>query len=106
MQDTHGIGAIVHGQLRPMLDGLVDMAVVGLIVLTLDGKDWHAVLDHQRRGCFILRAQGVAGTQPRIRSTSLERAHKVGRLGSHVQTGGNPNAFQRLFPLKAFTNKA
>ena len=47
-----------------------------------------------------------AGAQPRVRAPRFESAHQVGGLGCHMQAGSDPNALQRLFPVKALADEA
>ena len=44
MEDADDVGAIVHRDLRAVVDGRRDVRVVGVVVLALDGEDGHAVL--------------------------------------------------------------
>ena len=55
MQHVHQIGAIIHGQVRPMVGRCRDVRIVDIVALAFDGVDRDAVIPHQRRRHVILR---------------------------------------------------
>jgi hypothetical protein len=63
VQHADDVGAVVHGDVGPVVDAGVDVAVVGLVVLALDGVDAHAVLLDQGGGDRVLRAQRIGGAE-------------------------------------------
>ena len=102
VQDRDDIRAVVHRDLRPVLDGRLNVAVVGLVVLALDRKDGDAIMRDQRGGHVVLGAERVRGAEPHVRPSGLQRFHEIRRLGGHVQTGGRPQTFERLLALEPF----
>ena len=104
--DADDVGAVVHGDVRPVVDAGVDVRVVRLVVLALDGVDAHAVLLHERRGHVVLRAQRIAGAQHHVGAAGDQRAHEVGGLGGDVQAGADAHALERLLLLEALADGA
>ncbi len=68
VQDGHQVRAVVHGDVRLVIDGSQDMAVVGVIVLALDGENRNAVVAHQAGGDIVLRRKRIGGAQHHIRA--------------------------------------
>ena len=81
------VGAVVHRQLRLVIDRRFDVRVVRVIVLALDREHGDVVLVHERRGHVVLSRKWVGGAEHDIRAAGLQRAGEVRRLGRHVQTG-------------------
>ena len=104
VQHTDDVGAVVHGDVGPMVDAGVDVLVVGLVVLALDGVDTHAVFLDERGGDVVLGAERVGGTEHDVGAAGLERAHEVGRLAGDVQTGADAHALERLLLGEAFAD--
>ena len=55
VQDGHQVSAVIHGDVRPVIDGRENMAVVRVVVLALDGEDRNIVVAHQAGGNIVLR---------------------------------------------------
>ena len=100
VQDADDVGAVVHGDVGAVVDAGVDVRVVRVVVLALDGVDADAVVVDQRGGHVVLRAQGVAGAEHDIGAAGLQRAHEVGGLGGDVQAGADAHARERLLLLE------
>ena len=96
VQQGHQVGAVVHGDLGLVVDGGQDVAVVGVVVLALDGEDRNIVIAHQAGGHVILRGQRIRGAQHNIGAAIPQADGEVRGLGGDVQAGRNPNALQRL----------
>ena len=60
MKGGNQVRAIVHGNLRLMLQGGDDMFVVSLIILSFDGVDRNAIV-HQGSSHIVLRTQRIGG---------------------------------------------
>ncbi len=54
-QQGHQIGAVVHGDLRLVLQSSGEMRIVRLVVLALNGKRRDAVVLHQAGSDLVLR---------------------------------------------------
>ncbi len=90
------VGSVIHGDLRPVVQGGAEVPVVGLVVLALDGENGDPEVLDDRRGGVILGAQGIRGGQPDIGPPELERLHQVAGFARHVQAG------RELDPLEGF----
>ncbi len=55
VQNRDQVGAIVHGDVRLVIDGGQNMVVVGVVVLALDGVNRYIVVAYQAGGHVILR---------------------------------------------------
>ena len=96
MEQADHVGAVVHGDLRMEVDDRVDVAVVGVVVLTLDGVGGDAVLGHEGRRDVVLSGERVGGAEAELGATGGERAHEAGGLARHVQAGADANTLERL----------
>ena len=63
VQDGDQVGAVIHGDMRLVVDGREDVAVVGVVVLALDGEDGNVVIAHQAGGDVILRGERIGGAE-------------------------------------------
>ena len=99
------VGAVVHRHLGLGVEDGVDVAVVGLVVLALDGVGGDVVDGREGRRHGVLRAQRVARAQVRLGAASLEREHEVGRLCGHVQAAAHTDALQRLLPAEPLADQ-
>src|SRR5439155_16175169 len=59
VQDADQVGAIVHGDVRLVVERGQDVAVIGVIVLALDGEHGNAVVADQAGGNVVLRRKRV-----------------------------------------------
>ena len=103
----HGdeVHAVIHRDVRLDVEHAVQMAVVLLSRLALDGVDRHLVVGHQRGGDVVLRAQRVGRGQRHLGTTGQQDAHEVRRLRGHVHGRGHADALERLFPLEALLDE-
>ncbi len=53
------VSSVIQGNLRLCVKDRIDMLIVGLVVLPVDGKNRYIVMLHERCGNIILRAQGI-----------------------------------------------
>ena len=96
VQKADQIGAVVHGDLRLVIDGGEDVVVVGIVVLTLDGEHGNVVVADQRGGDVILRRERIRGAEHDVGSAVAQADGEVRGLGRDVQAGRNADALQRL----------
>ena len=82
-----------------MLDRAVDVAVIGLVILTLDREDGNPVIDERRRD-IVLRRKRVRGAKHGVRAASLEGQGEVRGLGGDVRAGKDAETGQRLLGLE------
>ena len=59
VENRDQVGAIVHGDVRLMVDGGENVVIVSIVVLALDGEHGNAVIANQAGGHIILRRQGI-----------------------------------------------
>ena len=96
VQHRDQVGAIVHRDMRLMIDGCHDVVVVAVTVLTLDGKYRNVVFAHQAGGYVILRGKRIGGAEHHIGSAIAERNCQVGGFRCDMQAGRNAYSLQRL----------
>jgi len=105
VEDADHVGAVVHREMRTMVDRGLDVAVVRVVVLTLDREHADAVLLHERGCDVVLRRERVGRAQDDVGAARLERAGKVRRLGRHMQARGDAVAGERLLALEALADR-
>ena len=88
-----------------MVDRRLDVAVVRVVVLTLDREHRDPVLGDERRRHVVLRRQRVGGAEHDVRAASLQRAGEVRGLRRDVQAGRDADARERLLPLEALADR-
>ena len=84
MERGYQIGAIVHRDVGLVVQGGVEVFVVGLVVLTVNGICCDTVLGYQGRSHGVLGAQGVAGAEHHLSPTVAHRDYKVSCLRRDV----------------------
>ena len=87
VQNIHQVGAIVHGDVRLVIDGRQDVLVISLVVLALDGEHRDVVVAHQAGGHIVLGRQRIGGAQYHVRPTITQADRQICGLGSDVQAG-------------------
>ena len=105
VEDADDVGAVVHRQVRPVVDRGLDVLVVRVVVLALDREDGDVVLLDQRRRDVVLGGERVGRAEDDVRAARLQRAGEVRRLGGHVQAGGDPLPGERLLALEALPDR-
>ena len=96
VQNRDQVGAIVHGDVRLVIDGGQDVVVVGVVVLALDGEDRNALIAHQAGGNIVLGRERIRGAQHHVGAAVAQADGQVRGLGRNVQAGRDANALQRL----------
>ncbi len=99
VNDRHDVSAVVDQDVRPVRDRCVNVPVVGLVILALDGEDGNAGV-HQRRRDIILSRKGIARAHHRIGSTRLKCQREIGRLGRDVGTAEEAQTFEGSCPCE------
>ncbi len=105
VEDADHVGAVVHRQVRLVVDGGGDVRVVGRVVLAADREHRDVVLGHERRGGVVLGGERIGRAEDEVGAARLERARQVRRLGRDVQAGGDPVALERLLLLEALADR-
>ena len=106
MNDPDGIRAVIHREVRLVLQGTQDMLIIGVVVLALNGKGRDPVMLHQRGGHIVLRGQWVRRAQHHFHAARFEGPHEIRRLGGDMEAGHGGQPFQRLFFLEALADGA
>src|SRR5581483_8841939 len=105
VQQAHEVGAVVHGDVRPVIEHRVDVTVVRLVVLAPDREHVDAGLLAERRRDVVLRGERVRGAERDLGPTRGERLDEVGRLGRHVQARTDADALERTLLLEALADQ-
>ena len=106
VQYSHQIRAVVHSDVGAEVKRGVDVRVIGIVVLALDGECGDAVFARQRRRHVVLRAQRIARAYRRFSAAVLQREQQIRGLCGHMQTRRDPQPRQRLFFRKSLPNLA
>src|SRR5713101_6493436 len=103
----HGyeVRAIIHGELRLVLERCAQVRIVGVVILTLDGESRNVVVAIEGGGNFVLRGKRIGGAEHGIGATIAQRNHQVGGFAGHVQTSGNTQALERLLLDEALADR-
>jgi hypothetical protein len=98
------VSAIVHGDLRLVVECGADVRVIGVVVFALDGKRGDAeFLDE--RGCrLILRRKRIRSANDQIGAAIAQSDGEVRCLRGDVQAGRHANALQRLLFNESLAN--
>ncbi len=99
------VGAVVHREVRFVVNGRLDVGVVRVVVLALDGEHGHVVFGYQCRRDVVLRRQRVGRAEDDVRAARLQRPHQVRRLGRDVETGGDAMSGQRLLAVESLPDR-
>ena len=100
MHGKDDIGAVVHGHLGFDVQGLVEVAVVGVAVFALDGEGGDAFMLGQVGGHVVLGAQGIGGADMHRGPAGLQGGRQHPGLGGDVEAGGDPEPGQGFFPFE------
>ena len=85
VQNADHVGAVVHRDVRLVIDRSLDVLVVRIVVLALDRERRDPVLLDEGGGDVVLGRERIGRADDDVRSAGLERAHQVRGLGRHVQ---------------------
>ena len=99
------VGAVVHREVRLVVDRRLDVRVVRVVVLALDREDGDVVLVDERRRDVVLRRERIRRAEDDVGAARLQRPHEVRRLGRDVEAGGDAIAGERLLALEALADR-
>ena len=105
VEDADHVGAVVHRQLRLVVDRRLDVLVVGVVVLALDREDGDVVLLDEGGGDVVLGRERVRGAEHDVGTSGLEGPHQVRRLARDVQAGRDAVAGERLLALEPIADR-
>ena len=95
-RDGNQVSAVIHGDVRLVIERRHNVLIVGVVVLALDGEHRDVVVAHQARGDVVLRGERVGSAEYDVGAAVAQRDRQVRRLGRDVQAGRNAHALQRL----------
>src|SRR5215472_1030292 len=90
------VAAVVHGELRLVLERGLEMLVIGGVVLALDGEGGDIEVAIEGGGNFVLRGERVRGAKNGVGAGIAKGDHEVGGFTGHVKARGNAQASERL----------
>jgi hypothetical protein len=93
--DGDQVGAVVHGDVRAMVERRVNVRVIGLVILALDGEHGDAEIADQAGSHVVLGAQRIRGAQHQVGPAVPQRDGQVCGLGRDVQAGCDADPLQR-----------
>src|SRR5271155_3100731 len=96
VEDGDQVGAIVHGDVRLVIDGGEDVVVIRVVILTLDGVDRNALIADQAGGNIILGRQRVRGAENHVGAAVAQADGQVSGFCGDVQARGDADAFEGL----------
>src|SRR5262249_4883011 len=94
MKSRNEITAVIHCHIRLVIKDSINMAIVGWLVLALNGKGGNAIHAHQGSGNLILGRKWVGSAEYEIRSTSLQGNRQIRRLSGNMQAARHTNPFE------------
>ena len=105
VEDADHVGAVVHRDLRLMIDRRLDVLVVGVVVLALDREDGDVVLLDEGGGDVVLGRERVRRAEHDVGTSGLEGPHQVRRLARDVQARRDAVAGKRLLALEPIADR-
>ena len=94
--NRHQVSAVIHRDVRLVIERRHDVRVVRVVVLALDGVNRDVVVANQAGGDVILGRQRVGSAKHYVGAAVAQRDRQVCRLGGDVQAGRNSHAVQWL----------
>jgi len=94
--DADQVSAVIHGDVRLVIERGHDVRVVGVVVLALDRENGNVVVANQASGHIVLRGKRVGSAERDIGAAIAQRDHEVGGLGGYVEASRDANVFEWL----------
>ncbi len=104
VQHADDVGAVVHRQLRAMVDRGLDVGVVRVVVLAADGVDGDPVLLDQGRRYVVLRRERIRGAEDDVGPARVRACAPGWRSPGHVEAGGDTKTVERPLALEALAD--
>ena len=105
VKNADDVGAVVHRQVRPVVDRRLDVAVVRVVVLALDRERRDSVLLDQRGRHVVLRRERVRRAEDDVGAARLQRTGQVGRLRGDVQARRDAETGEWLLALEPLSDR-
>src|SRR5260221_1210723 len=104
--EKHGdeVAAVVHGELRFVIESRLHVLIVGVVILALDGVGGDTVVAVQRGGDFILGGKRIGSEEHGVGAGIAQGDHQVRGFAGDVETRGNGEALERLFLDEPFAD--
>ena len=96
VQDRDQICAVVHRNVRLVVQRRQNVAVIAVVVLALDGEHRNAMIAHQAGGYIVLRGKRVGSAEHHFGATIAQCDPKIRRFGGDVQAGRDADRLQGL----------
>ena len=98
--EQHGdqVGAVVHGDLRLVVEQPLQVRVIGVVVLALDGVTSGCCNPCTRRGDIVLGGERIGGAEHDVGAAVAQRDRQVGGFAGDVQAGRDAHALPAAAP--------
>ena len=96
VKNAHQVGAVIHGDVRLVIERRQNVVVVSVVVLAFDREHANAVIAHHAGRNIVLRRKRIRSAQHDIRTAIAKANGQICRLRGHVQACRNAYAFQWL----------
>ncbi len=106
MERRDHVAAVVHRDVRVVVDRGADVAVVDVVRLAVNGVDGDPVLGDQRGRDLVLGRERVRRAQEDVGAPRLQGAGQVGGLGGHVQARRDAQARERALGREALADRS
>ena len=105
VEERHEVAAVVHRDVRMRVRDRVEVRVVRVAILAASSERADPVARDERGRDVVLRRERVRRGERHVRSARRERPHEVGRLGRHVEAGGDAQALERPLAREALADE-
>ena len=85
MQHGNQVGAVVHGDNRPVIKRCAQVAIIGFIIFSLDRINRYAIVLNQGGGDIILGLKRIGRAENHVGPAGFERLNQIGRFSRDVQ---------------------
>src|SRR5208282_5258500 len=104
VQNGDQVGAVVHGDLRLVIERRHDVGVIYFVIFAFDGVNGDVVIADQAGGHVILRGKRVGSAKHDVGAAVAEGNHQIGRFGGDMQASRHADIPQRLRLDELFAN--
>src|ERR1035441_6821084 len=104
VQNGDQVCAVVHSDLRLVIERRHDVGVIDVVIFSLDGVNGDVVIADQAGGHVVLRGKRVGSAKHDVGAAIAEGDHQIGRFGGDVQASRHTDIPQRLRLDELFAN--
>src|SRR5260370_14712951 len=85
--EQHGdqVRAVIHSELRLVLEGGAQVRIVSVVILSLDGESRNVVVALERGGAFVLRRQWIGGPDHAVGAAVSYRNPEISGVAGFMQ---------------------